>query len=281
MMQMTYRRPGTGVRDLVGSYYCAVVPQAVEDVMRAEIANVRFVLEGTAYTGISGDEQACPAGSVLLCGPTQRWSSIRFDPGTRIFGAAITPTGWARIFDVPAYDLSDQFCALSTHIPAGHEAKIEAVLTAEDHDARSDAADTLFAALDNPGRKINTAFLDAVAVWLTDPEPNELEDLLATLDLSPRQIERLTKQYFGSSPKKLHRKFRALHAANRLAWDEARSWQEAATTAYFDQSHFIREFKEFNGRTPREFIQGAHLLVRQTLHERRQIEHHSPYSLVG
>ena len=77
------------------------------------------------------------------------------------------------------------------------------------------------------------------------------------------------------------RKFRALHSANRLTWQSLDDWRDVATTAYYDQSHFIREFKQFNGRTPSEFIKGAHLLVRQTLTERRQIEHHSPYSLVG
>ena len=54
-----------------------------------------------------------------------------------------------------------------------------------------------------------------------------------------------------------------------------------ATTEYSDQSHFIREFKRFNGRTPQQFIEGAHLLVRVTLHERRQIDHGSPFSLIG
>ncbi|WP_422120072.1 hypothetical protein [Hyphomonas johnsonii] len=43
----------------------------------------------------------------------------------------------------------------------------------------------------------------------------------------------------------------------------------------------MREFKQFNGRTPSEFIKGAHLLVRLTLQERLQIVHDSPFSLVG
>nr|WP_233061398.1 AraC family transcriptional regulator [Parvularcula mediterranea] len=109
----------------------------------------------------------------------------------------------------------------------------------------------------------------------------ELEDLLETSGRSQRQLERLCKAYFGGSPKKLHRKFRALHAANAFAWDEHQDWRDVASTTYYDQAHFIREFKTFNGRTPTEFINGPHFLVRVTLDQRRQIDHPSPYSLIG
>ena len=129
--------------------------------------------------------------------------------------------------------------------------------------------------------RVHDAFLIQATRWITDPEPNELEDLLAVMDVSARQVERLCKTYFGSAPKRLHRKFRALHSANRLTWQQLTDWRDIATTAYFDQSHFIREFKQFNGRTPTEFIKGPHLLVRMTLQERLQIAHDSPFSLVG
>jgi transcriptional regulator GlxA family with amidase domain len=105
--------------------------------------------------------------------------------------------------------------------------------------------------------------------------------LLDHVDFSQRQVERLCKAYFGSSPKKLHRKFRALHSANRLTWHNLDDWRDVARTAYYDQAHFIREFKQFNGRTPKEFMDGPHILVRMTLEERLKINHASPFSLVG
>lgn len=282
MMNFDYFRPGTRVRDLVGSYYCLEVPEGFADVMRAEIANIRIVLQGAAYTSVNtGEEERYPAGSVILCGPTFRWSGVRFESGTQVFGAAITPFGWGRIFDLPANEMADQFRPLEDIIGAQYSEAIDAVLAAPDAAARVAATDALFMQLDQSDKKVNTDFLERMTAWLTDPEPNELEDLLAAIDLSPRQVERLSKLYFGSAPKKLHRKFRALHSANRLTWQDLTDWRDVATTAYFDQSHFIREFKQFNGRTPSEFIKGAHLLVRQTLQERRKIEHHSPYSLVG
>lgn len=281
MIIFDYYQPDERVRDLIGSYYATTVPEPLEDVMRAEIANVRFILEGKLHSDMSGEMRSFVPGDAILCGPTFRWSTIRFERGTRLVGAAITPLGWARMFGVPAEEHADNWVALKDVAPAKVHGLMDRILDPASDGTRVALADVMFAALDNPDAKVNHDFLDIVTDWLTDPEPNELEDLLAAIDLSPRQVERLSKLYFGCAPKKLHRKFRALHSANRLSWDALEDWREAATTAYYDQSHFIREFKEFNGRTPSEFIKGAHLLVRQTLTERRQIEHHSPYSLVG
>ena len=281
MMTFEYFEPGERVRDLIGSYYALTVPEALDDVMRAEIANVRFILEGRIHSDINGAMETYSTGDAILCGPTFKWSAVRFDANTRVVGGAITPLGWARMFEVPASDYADRVVPLKSLMPEKVHGLIDRIFDPATEGMRGAVADATFAALDNPDAKVNQDFLDIVTRWLTDPDPNELEDLLDAIDLSPRQVERLSKLYFGSAPKKLHRKFRALHSANRLTWQSMDDWRDVATTAYYDQSHFIREFRQFNGRTPSEFIKGAHLLVRQTLTERRQIEHHSPYSLVG
>jgi len=280
-MQFAYFRPREDIRSLVGSYYNLTIDQPLADVMRAEIANVRIVVRGNIYSDMGGTEMKFPAGSMMLCGPTFRWSSIRFEADTEVFGAAITPMGWSRMFKVPADAYADRVVPLADLVEPDKVALIDAVFDAPDLLARVACADHLFAALHDPDWRVNDVFLDQVTTWITDPEPNELEDLLSMTDISPRQVERLCKTYFGSAPKRLHRKFRALHSANRLTWQELTNWRDIATTAYFDQSHFIREFKQFNGRTPSEFINGPHMLVRLTLQERRQIDHDSPYSLVG
>lgn len=280
-MQFEYFRPREDNRPLVGSYYNLTVPDPLADVMRAEIANLRFIIRGSVYSDLGGSEVEIPAGSAILCGPTFRWSNIRFAADTVVFGAAITPLGWSRMLNVPADACADNVLAFADFLQADQLPLIERVFEAPDALARVTRADEMFAVLNDPDVRVHEAFLIQATRWITDPEPNELEDLLAVAGVSARQVERLCKTYFGSAPKRLHRKFRALHSANRLTWQQLTDWRDIATTAYFDQSHFIREFKQFNGRTPSEFIKGPHLLVRMTLQERLQIDHDSPFSLVG
>ncbi len=280
-MQFEYFRPREDIRPLVGSYYNLTVQDPFADVMRAEIAKLRVIVRGSVHSDLGGTEVEIPAGSAILCGPTFRWSNIRFSANTEVFGAAITPLGWSRMLKVKADTCADQVLAFTNFLTPTQLPLIARVLEASGTQARVACANEMFAALNDPHVRVHDAFLIQATRWIADTEPNELEDLLAVMDMSARQVERLCKTYFGSAPKRLHRKFRALHSANRLTWQELTDWRDIATTAYFDQSHFIREFKQFNGRTPREFIKGPHLLVRMTLQERLQIDHDSPFSLVG
>lgn len=280
-MHFQYFRPRSDIRKLVSSYYHLTIPEPLSDVMRAEIANVRFVLKGEIFSDIGGVEKRYAQGCAVLCGPTHKWSHIRFSEGAEILGAAITPFGWHRMVKIPADRLADQTTPLEHLVPSAAARQISDLFSTQNHTGQIDTANDLFATLDDDRQPLHGSFLDQATRWLIDPNPNELSDLLASIDLSHRQVERLCKVYFGCSPKRLHRKFRALHSANRLTWQELTDWRDIATTAYFDQSHFIREFKHFNGRTPLEFIKGAHILVRQTLKERLQIDHDSPFSLVG
>lgn len=280
-LQFQYFKPHTDIRKLVSSYYNVTIPDEVSDIMRAEIANIRFIIRGQAWTDVNGVEEQYGQGATLFCGPTYSWSHVRFAPDTQVFGAAITPMGWARLFDVDAAQLANRLVPLEAYVPEVGLRHIKNIFEAPDEDHRVRAADALFASMVDPARRVDEEFLDQVTAWITSPDPNELSVLIAEMSRSQRQIERLCKKYFGSAPKLLHRKFRALHSANRLTWQELTDWRDIATTAYSDQSHFIREFKQFNGRTPSEFIKGAHILVRMTLQQRLQIDHESPFSLIG
>jgi len=72
----------------------------------------------------------------------------------------------------------------------------------------------------------------------------------ADFGLSARQLRRLSQLYLGLSPRELARVFRFQcmlqimnTANNKTAWADH----------YYDQSHFIREFKSISGLTPNQF----------------------------
>jgi AraC-like DNA-binding protein len=72
---------------------------------------------------------------------------------------------------------------------------------------------------------------------------------------SERQARRLFLRYVGINPKKLTRIVRANYAL-RLIKNERNSFLDVMERAgYFDQSHFIHEFKIIHGITPQEYKQ--------------------------
>jgi AraC-like DNA-binding protein len=82
-----------------------------------------------------------------------------------------------------------------------------------------------------------------------------VEECAAALGLDVRSLERAFRRHVGASPKRVIRTYRLIDAAERLKRGEAGSLAElAASLGYFDQPHFVRDFKAVVGRTPGDFL---------------------------
>jgi AraC-like DNA-binding protein len=78
--------------------------------------------------------------------------------------------------------------------------------------------------------------------------------LAARTGLAVRTLERLFRRHVGVSPKWVLQRFRVQEAAARVAAGDAIEWSTLAhDLGFFDQAHFIREFKLQVGRTPNQY----------------------------
>ena len=93
-----------------------------------------------------------------------------------------------------------------------------------------------------------------VALAESDPAMARVTDLAERTGLTVRKLQRLFASYVGVSPRWVLRRFRVHEAAERVARGEVADWSAlACELGYFDQAHFIREFKAQTGRTPGEY----------------------------
>lgn len=98
---------------------------------------------------------------------------------------------------------------------------------------------------------LHVRLIGEVAAWLGESLSPRIEDLERRAGYSPRQLQRLVDRYFGLPPQQLARKYRALRAAALLASPDTSAEQVAMIeSAFYDQSHMIREIRLFVGRTP-------------------------------
>jgi len=75
-------------------------------------------------------------------------------------------------------------------------------------------------------------------------------EMASAADVSERQLERLFKKYIGLSPKYYARIIR-FNYIFKLITAKKCSWAEVVyQSGYYDQSHFIRNFKAFTGEDP-------------------------------
>jgi methylphosphotriester-DNA--protein-cysteine methyltransferase len=110
-------------------------------------------------------------------------------------------------------------------------------------------------------------FTATVDKWLSDSADPHIDDLIAATGLSARQLERNTTRFYGLPPKKLARKYRALRVAHILA-SGGRLEESGLAFAFYDQSHLIREVKQFTGLTPSQLKSGVSWLTEATMRGR-------------
>lgn len=93
------------------------------------------------------------------------------------------------------------------------------------------------------------------ALWIVANRGDASADELARhAGLSARQFRRLCIEQTGVGPKMLCRVLRFRNAANRIASAGPGNWADFALDhGYYDQAHFINEFREFSGVTPAEY----------------------------
>lgn len=81
-----------------------------------------------------------------------------------------------------------------------------------------------------------------------------LKDIQCLTNTTKKTLERYFLERVGLSPKRYARICRFNFVKAMFDKNPSLNWQEVAFSAgYYDQSHFIKEFKAFSGKTPREY----------------------------
>lgn len=90
-------------------------------------------------------------------------------------------------------------------------------------------------------------------------------------DLSKRrQLERKFIQQIGISPKQLGKVIRLQTALKMLLNQQSETFAEIAyESEYYDQAHFIKDFKEFTGTTPKEFLKDDKMVLSSLIYKKK------------
>ncbi|MFD2587189.1 DUF6597 domain-containing transcriptional factor [Croceitalea marina] len=85
---------------------------------------------------------------------------------------------------------------------------------------------------------------------------SEGNNIVSTYPKTQKHLISQFKKYFGLTPKIFHRVFRFNEILKQIQNKQHLLWSQIAHEfGYSDQSHFIKEFKEFSGFNPQEFLQ--------------------------
>lgn len=90
----------------------------------------------------------------------------------------------------------------------------------------------------------------------------EINEILQTFTISPRHFQRKFLRVTGLQSKMLSRIIRFQHSLQLAEAPSINNLTELAyQSGYFDQAHFIRDFKAFTGYTPKVYFKQEHLFT--------------------
>ena len=171
-----------------------------------------------------------------------------------VIGAKFRPGGFRPFVSIPMCQLTDRTVRLPDLFGPDGTA-LECAVHAARTDTGRIALIEAFVRARRPAHDPNTAEAARnVGFAEADPSIARVGGLAGRAGLSVRALQRLFSSYVGIGPKWVIRRFRIHEAANRVANGIDPDWSGLAQElGYFDQAHFIRDFKTQTGRTPADY----------------------------
>lgn len=107
------------------------------------------------------------------------------------------------------------------------------------------------------GKLVSNPFVDfAVNAILRDPSQASIAAIANKVGYSHKQMIKIFTEHVGLTPKSFLKVIRFQKAVEEIQQQQYSGWASLALdSGYYDQAHFIHDFKSFSGFTPRQFLQ--------------------------
>lgn len=102
--------------------------------------------------------------------------------------------------------------------------------------------------------KYNTFINFAVTAIINDPGKTSLNKIADNCGYSQKHMIKIFKEHVGLTPKAFLKIIRFQKAVNSIECNKYVDWSAVAfDCGFYDQAHFINDFKQFSGFTPQEY----------------------------
>jgi methylphosphotriester-DNA--protein-cysteine methyltransferase len=227
----------------------------VEEIIPAYSAQLVLAVRGKLAISYADGSVGRP-GTITINAPQLRAAACVIEGPALLIGASLTPIGWQALANRAVDEVHDQLLPAEDMLTGEQIAQLHkavaAGLAGEAAPAELCASlDAVMAAAPFEQRDDHVAAVEAITAWLASGFDPPLSDLHAAIAISPRQLQRIARRYFGVPPAQVLKRSRAIRAAMLLANPALpESMRTEMLTTYFDQAHLIRDIRRFTGRTP-------------------------------
>lgn len=191
----------------------------------------------------------------VLCGPHSQPFAIDTSVGSYVAGIHFKPGGARPFVNMPLGELCNAHVGLDTlwgRVVANRVR--EQLLEARTPQSKAAVLErALLAATPDPSRHSTVEF--ALTEFHAAPESRKISDVTEKTGLSPRRFINLFRDEIGLTPKlfcrvrRFQKVLREISVGHRLCWSDI-----ALKCGYFDQAHFIHDFRAFSGINPSAYF---------------------------
>ena len=205
-------------------------------------------------TTVAGKDPELQPDSFIIS-QMRKYIEIESSGFTGLISVRFFPWGGYHFFDEPVNHFIDDTIPIQKLWPQQADDFINKVRTAPNHEARSTIVQEFLLERLSEFKNTDNKIDESVQLIRKSKGKLSINEVLEKTGLSKKQLERKFIPTVGTTPKAFARISRFLNICHHLEDNKNKSLTELTyECGYFDQAHFIKEFKEFSGFTPKEYF---------------------------
>lgn len=189
----------------------------------------------------------------LLAGQITNHFFLKNTGRSNILGIKFKPAALTHLFNISMNELTNRVVEISSVHQKNLENLENSLKAADSHSQR---IDIIHDQLTNmiPVRLTETPIDKAIALVFSTNGMISVAGICNAAGTSERQLERLFKRYIGLSPKFYARIIRFSYIFQVVREKEMSGIELGLESGFYDQSHFIKNFKAFTGEDPSHYF---------------------------
>lgn len=213
-----------------------------------------FCIRGKTTIEILGRKNEKLSGIFVIAQQTQNFQ-VCFDTETVLIGIVFNAESFVKFFNFPVAELSNSAVALNDHLNKEFIFFLEKMNELPDHKSRIFSLDK-FLLKQMTKYDISQDKLDLLVRHIRTQQGNiSVQELAFHSGIGIRTMQRRIKEKLGLSPKGYASIIRFNYALHLIKSHPESNWQDIIfLCGYYDQMHFIKDFRRFTGQTPIGFI---------------------------
>jgi len=253
-IEMNYRttEPCEELKDFVFRFWCAAWDEQIQHVQSTYFATANSLTEiAFAYEGNKLNPELLFSS---VQGHTCKHGQYPAGGFFELFGVSLYSYAIPCLFNIPASALNDEFISLETLLGDEGKTLTEKMAAAVPINERISILTDYFKAKLAASRFNDKQIIKAVRQIRQCHGNINIEELSQQCCYSHKQFTRRFREHSGFNPKLFARIVRFENTLNNYHNYPALT-DAAYDYGYYDQAHFIRDFKTFTGYSPKKFLE--------------------------